>query len=104
MCQPVLYLHVVTHPIGEFILCEDWVGVEEEVVVGVLWRVAQHLLGALPAAEHRGQLRELPLRRLPHRLQLLSAQDKFEIRSAEAPIKREIKIADWCCGYGVKNS
>ena len=59
---------VVTHPIGEFILCEDWVGVEEEVVVGVLWRVAQHLLGALPAAEHRGQLRELPLRRLPHRL------------------------------------
>ena len=58
----------------ELVLGEDGVGVEEEVVVGVLRRVAEQLLRALPpAAEDGGQRGELPLRRLPHRLQLLSA-------------------------------
>ena len=65
--------HVDTHPVGELVLGEDGVCVEEEVVVRGRWRVTEHLLRPLPPAEHRGQLRELPLRRLSHRLQLLSA-------------------------------
>ena len=43
-------------------------------------------LGALPpAAEDRGQLRELPLRRLSHRLQLLpNAEKKLHLEVIDA--------------------
>ena len=63
---------LVLYPVRELVLGQDGVGVEKEVVVGGRWRVAEQLLRALPAAEDGGELRELPLRRLPHRLQLFS--------------------------------